>query len=81
VTRCQCSQWSGEPCGSSEPPSVLVEFMPVRHRDAHTDGGNRGVYPHNGAVRVTVTPACADLMVASNGDWCAVVGIAYEVAP
>lgn len=33
---------------------TLVEYMPRHLRANHTQAGNHGVYPHNGAVRIYV---------------------------
>ena len=74
--KCQCGQWSGEPCQWFGPESetVMVEFMPEHLRASHESAGNSGSYPHNGAVRVRVASSCAALMAKTDGQWCAVVG-------
>ena len=74
--KCQCGQWSGEPCQWSGPKSktMVVEFMPEHLRASHEAAGNSGNYPHNGAVRVRVEESCAALMAKTDGQWCAVVG-------
>jgi hypothetical protein len=33
----------------------LIEYMPAHLRASHEAAGNRGCYPHNGAVRVLVS--------------------------
>jgi hypothetical protein len=72
--RCECGEWSGERCecvvGSD---GVTVEVMPEHLRASHQAAGNRGVYPANGAVRLRVSPDCADLMVEADGEWCSIV--------
>jgi hypothetical protein len=40
--------------------TVLVEHMPESLRASHEAAGNRGVYPHNGALRLRVSQGCAD---------------------
>lgn len=72
---CECGEWLGEPCCWSGPESetVVVEFMPEALRESHTAARNRGVYPHNGAVRVRVERGCAELMIESDGEWCEVI--------
>ena len=74
--KCQCGQWSGEPCQWSGPKSktMVVEFMPEHLRASHEAAGNSGSYPGNGAVRVRVEASCAALMAKTDGQWCAVVG-------
>jgi hypothetical protein len=49
---------------------VTVETMPEHLRASHEAAGNSGSYPHNGAVRLTVTRACARIMLDTDGDWC-----------
>jgi len=69
--RCECGEWSGVQCpwvGDREETRV-VEFMPIQYRDSHSEAGNNGVYPQNGAVRIRVTHACADAMVAGDSSW------------
>lgn len=48
---------------------VLLETMPRHLRAAHTEAGNRGRYPHNGAVRYLVPRAHALEVVAADPDW------------
>jgi hypothetical protein len=73
--QCECGQWSGETCGWMGPAdeTTRVEFMPEHLRGSHEAAGNSGVYPHNGAVRISVSLACADLIVEHDGDWARVI--------
>jgi hypothetical protein len=48
---------------------AVVEYMPEQHRASHKEAGNRGVYPHNGAVQLRVCDACAVRVVESNPGW------------
>jgi len=66
---CQCGKITGVQCGRSGPvaETALVEHMPEHRRASHEAAGNRGVYPHNGAVRLRVARACARDVV--DGDW------------
>lgn len=69
--RCQCGEWSGERCeGELGDDAVTVEFMPEYLRQSCIAAGNRGRYPHNGSVRIRVTPECAALMAETDGEWC-----------
>ena len=71
LAHCQCGVWSRARCAHVGPAAdfVVVEWMPPDLRASHADARNRGVYPHNGAIRLTVTPACADAICAEDGDW------------
>jgi hypothetical protein len=74
---CECGQWSGEACGAElGGDAVTVETMPEHLRASHAAARNSGQYPSNGAVRLRVTPACAETMLASDPAWCARVGTA-----
>jgi hypothetical protein len=71
VAHCQCGVWSRVRCehtGAAD-DLVTVEWMPEDRRVSHTAAGNRGVYPHNGAIRLRVTHACAAAICAEAGDW------------
>jgi len=74
VVTCQCGSWSGCACEWSGSDIVIVEYMPPAHRASHTAAANRGVLPHNGARRVRVSRECAALMLATDGEWCSLVG-------
>ena len=72
---CQCGEWSGVCCDGTfgaDADAVTVEYMPEWLRASHEAAGNRGAYPANGAVRIRVTPECAELMTKTDGDWCSV---------
>lgn len=68
---CKCGEWSGEPCAwrGSREDTVIVEFMPADIRSTHDAAGYRGTYPANGARRIRVSKACADIMVDCDFDW------------
>lgn len=73
--RCDCGDWSGEPCqwtGEAE-DMVIVEWMPNEHRASHTAAGNSGSFPDNGASRAAVERSCADLMVETDGEWARII--------
>lgn len=73
---CECGQWSGNRCYAAyTDSSVVVEFMPQWLRASHVaaGGGGRGVYPHNGARRINVTPACAEFMREADPEWVEIV--------
>ena len=78
--QCECGEWSGERCPWSGPVSdtVTVEYMPESLRSSHVAAGNRGVYPHNGSVRIRVERSCAERMVESDGDWARVIGVEHN---
>lgn len=50
-----------------------MEWMPEHLRSSHEAAGNRGTYPANGANRIRVARACADSMIATDGEWCEIV--------
>ncbi len=74
---CECGIWTGEQCqwAGPEAETVVVEYMPRQHRASHVAAGNRGVYPHNGAVRVRVERSCADLLMEDESErgWASIV--------
>jgi len=76
MKNCECGEWSGEMCAWTGPEAELltVEFMPDFLRESHSACNNRGLYPHNGAVRVRVERSCADRMV-QHDDWCEQVSL------
>jgi len=80
--RCDCGEWSGEPCQWSGPAAdmVLVEWMPEEHRASHTAAGNSGSYPHNGAQRAAVERSCGQRMVETDGGWARIVSDDAEPA-
>lgn len=69
--RCGCGAWTGERCGLVRPLAdlVCVEVIPEYLRASHEAAGGRGSYPHNGADRALVAPACADDLLAEHGEW------------
>jgi hypothetical protein len=60
--QCECGQALGEPCQwtGDVAETVLVEYMPEALRASHEAAGNRGEYPHNGALRLSCERGCAD---------------------
>jgi hypothetical protein len=82
VERCECGDWSGEPCQWTGPAAdmVIVEWMPEEHRSSHAAVGNSGSYPANGARRSAVERSCADLMIETDGEWSRIVGPVSEAA-
>lgn len=70
--RCESGEWCGIACRWEGDASemVLMEFFPPCRRDAHVAAGNRGRYPHNGALRIMCCASCAAAMVVDDGDWC-----------
>jgi hypothetical protein len=75
--QCECGKSSGVSCAVYGPVTdadfVTVEWVPEHLRASHVAAGNRGVYPHNGSERLRVYRKCAEHMVESDGDWCAIV--------
>ena len=67
--QCECGEWSGEKCQWEGPKhqTVRVEFMPEWLRGSHAAAGNSGDYPHNGAIRITVSRECAYFMCVDTG--------------
>jgi hypothetical protein len=74
--QCECGRITGERCAWSGPSdeTVVIEWMPPYLRASHQAAGNRGDYPANGAERLRVHAACADLIMGDDGDWTSVVG-------
>lgn len=70
--RCGCGEWTGEACCWEGPLAdmVAVEYMPESVRASHEAARNRGVYPHNGAVRVA---CCRDCAVEADGEWTEII--------
>lgn len=66
--QCESGSVLGVACEGSA--SAVVEYMPAQHRPSHTAARNRGVYPHNGALRLRVCEVCADAMCECEPDWC-----------
>jgi hypothetical protein len=62
---CHCGEaWHDVSCdGVLGADAVTVEHMPEYLRASHGAAGNSGCWPHNGAVRLRVTPECAAWMV------------------
>lgn len=75
LVRCECGELTGQPCNASihKSDALLVEVIPEHLRASHEAARNRGCYPHNGALRLRVTPACADALEVSEGDWLQVI--------
>lgn len=72
---CQCGEHWGEACHELlGADAVTVEVMPEHLRASHTAAGNRGVYPHNGARRIRVTPSCGEAIVEADSEWAEIVG-------
>ncbi len=73
AVQCECGEVTGQSCDWSgdKKDTVLVEHMPEQHRSSHEAAGNRGMYPHNGAMRIRVYYGCADAIC--DGDWTTVV--------
>jgi hypothetical protein len=72
---CECGQWSGERCSWTGPASAttIVEFVPEHLRSSHIAARNRGIYPHNGAIRLRVERSCADRMAEHDNTWVTVL--------
>lgn len=73
--RCDCGECTGVRCEWVGPRSetVVVEYMPEHLRASHEAARNRGVYPHNGALRLRVEQSCADAIIEDSGDWARIV--------
>ena len=63
---CESDTALGERCDGQR--EVVVEWMPEYLRASHDAAGNSGSYPHNGAERLHVCAACADLLL--EDEWC-----------
>jgi hypothetical protein len=57
--QCQCGEADGNGKCAYRGPLVTVEYMPMWLRASHEAAGNRGEWPHNGALRLDVAPDCA----------------------
>lgn len=78
TVRCSCGDWSGVRCDwvGHLDETLLVEHMPDSVRSSHEAAGNRGIYPHNGALRSRVHRDCAAHIVSIDGEWCSIVDTA-----
>lgn len=58
---CECHKALGVKCGRWVEPDdrVTVEWMPHDLRASHEAAGNRGAWPHNGALSLEVSSGCA----------------------
>lgn len=81
-----CESWpkadapEGDPADAEETTDehlVVVETMPRYLRASHVAAGNRGIYPHNGAVRAVTTFDTAVAFVADD-DWSIIVSDATD---
>ena len=69
---CECGLITAEVCGTRlDENRVDLEWIPPHLRSSHEAADNRGIYPHNGAQRLTVTDGCAENLL---DDWTYVVG-------
>lgn len=68
--RCECHRAIGVDCGRWTAPAdrVTVEWMPEHLRESHRTAGNSGCWPHNGALRLSVDPGCADAVSADDAE-------------
>lgn len=64
--RCECGEATGVRCDGVG--VVTVEWMPVSLRAEHVEARNRGIYPHNGALRLFVTQTCAEMLTADGAE-------------
>lgn len=73
--QCECGEWTGERCcwTGSVSEMVVVEYMPESLRSSHIAAHNRGVWPHNGSIRVAVERGCAEMAVESGDGWAEIV--------
>lgn len=81
-----CESWpeadapEGDPADAEETTDehlVVVETMPRYLRASHVAANNRGIYPHNGAMRAVTTRMAAEAFVRGD-DWSRVVRDATE---
>lgn len=70
---CQCGEITSVRCEWVGPAgeTVLVEHMPEYLRASHEAANNRGIYPHNGSVRLRVEHTCAERLI--DDDWTTIV--------
>lgn len=71
VALCQCGEATEVRCaydGRGDGWRVII-WMPVYLRASHEAAGNRGVWPYNGALLLSVSPDCADALVETDGEW------------
>lgn len=78
-THCACGDATGERCAWTGPESetVELEWMPQHVRASHVAAGNRGAYPHNGAIRLRVAPSCAEGLLHDDPEWTRRAGEAW----
>jgi hypothetical protein len=63
---CGCGEITGVRCDWYGPASgmVVVDYMPEYLRSTHESGGNSGVWPLNGALRLALSHGCAESVLA-----------------
>ena len=67
---CECGEAMGVACcGTLERGVRVIEWMPEWLRASHKAAGNSGIYPHNGALRLRVTPQCAEHLRQNDREW------------
>ena len=68
---CECGEATGHACANQSNPGrrVLVDVVPESDRASHTAVGNKGVWPHNGAMRLRVSRACAKDLIDAAPEW------------
>jgi hypothetical protein len=73
---CGCGAILGDECHGpavTADQMVVIEWMPLYLRSSHLAGGNAGVWPHNGAVRIAVSKSCIDGCLRGDEEWCRLV--------
>lgn len=67
--RCECGEWSGEPCDHVGPADTLVtiEVTPRWQRD--TEAGSSGAWSASGSTRIRVSQRCAAWIIESDPAW------------
>jgi hypothetical protein len=61
--RCECGQWSGEPCDDVAPADTMVTIEVTPLSERHADGGE------GAAMIIRVTAECAAWIIEADPSW------------
>lgn len=71
IAACECGRATGTACAwqGRAGELVAIEWMPEYLRESHQRAGNMGVWPHNGAMLLRVSPSCAEAFEREEPEW------------
>jgi hypothetical protein len=73
--QCQCGMLVETECNAlvDIDDMVVIEYMPKYFRESHILARNKGIYPHNGAIRAAVSSICAEEIMQDDPEWACIV--------